>query len=184
MPIIYTQSQVVRTGLVVIGILAYSWSQCLNSAIADGSVESSDVSNEGAKMTVPSTNFGKTKNFLPGEEVVTATGKTVKVWSTEGPVPVRRAPEPFRDRAQGQFPRNAHIVVDEALINHYSHNQGSQHAPGGFLPSAPHANGFQNQDVGVAGIDNTVENTVEEKTGNDITLPDPSDSFEALPTSR
>lgn len=34
---------------------------------------------------------------LPGEEVVTSTGKKMKVWSTEGPVKVSPPPQPFDD---------------------------------------------------------------------------------------
>ncbi|MFN8388951.1 MAG: hypothetical protein U0136_01520 [Bdellovibrionota bacterium] len=62
-----------------------------------------------------SSNFKKTKKFLPGEEVVTPTGKTVKVWSTEGPVPVSRAPQPFDDPNASQH-LDTHIVVDDDLL--------------------------------------------------------------------
>ena len=43
----------------------------------------------------PSENYRKEDSFLPGEEVRTPTGQKLKIWSTEGPVPVSRAPEPF-----------------------------------------------------------------------------------------
>ena len=46
-----------------------------------------------------SENFDKTDKFLPGEEVVSPRGQKLKIWSTEGPVPVDRAPEPFEDPA-------------------------------------------------------------------------------------
>ncbi|MCB0344692.1 MAG: hypothetical protein KDD66_06230 [Bdellovibrionales bacterium] len=72
---------------------------CLSTpAFADSSEESKE-----------SSNFKKTERFLPGEEVVTPTGKKMKVWSTEGPVPVSKAPEPFDDDAQL---RDVPVVID------------------------------------------------------------------------
>lgn len=58
-----------------------------------------------------SSNFNKTDRLLPGEEVITPTGKRVKVWSTKGPVPVDRAPEPFEDREKSVL-QGSHIVID------------------------------------------------------------------------
>ncbi len=64
-----------------------------------------------------SENFKKTERFLPGEEIVTPTGKTVKVWSTEGPVSVQQAPEPFEDLSERRLPTGTNVVVDETLLN-------------------------------------------------------------------
>lgn len=48
------------------------------------------------KSDLSSSNFKKSgERFLPGEEVVTPTGRKLKVWSSEGPVKVNPAPEPF-----------------------------------------------------------------------------------------
>lgn len=55
-----------------------------------------------AKKDQSSPNFYKTDNFLPGEEVVSPTGQKMKVWTTSGPVPVSRAPQPFDDPHQTQ----------------------------------------------------------------------------------
>ena len=57
-----------------------------------------------------SANFNKTQRFLPGEEVITPTGKKMKVWSSEGPVPVSRPPEPFEDREKSVLQGN--VIVD------------------------------------------------------------------------
>lgn len=51
-----------------------------------------------AQVDQSSANFNKTDRFLPGEEVITPTGKKMKIWSSTGPVPVSRPPEPFEDR--------------------------------------------------------------------------------------
>jgi hypothetical protein len=58
-----------------------------------------------------SANFNKTTNFIPGEEVITPTGKKLKVWSTTGPVPVSRAPDPFEDREKSVLPAGG-VIVD------------------------------------------------------------------------
>lgn len=61
-----------------------------------------------------SANIKKTEQFIPGEEVVTSTGKVVKVWSTEGPVKVGKAPEPFEDREKSVLPiGGVEIDVDD-----------------------------------------------------------------------
>lgn len=64
-----------------------------------------------------SENFHKTGRFLPGEEVVTSTGKKMRVWSTEGPVPVSRPPEPFEDRTEWGWIR-PHVVIDGDRDHH------------------------------------------------------------------
>lgn len=60
----------------------------------------------------PTNNLSKTEHFLPGEEVVTETGKKVKVWSTRGPVKVSPPPQPFDDPRKGYID-GANIIVDE-----------------------------------------------------------------------
>jgi hypothetical protein len=86
-------------------------------AVADGaSIEATSADSETAKRKVmpvdqSSENFKKTEDFLPGEEVVSTTGKKVKVWSTKGPVPVSRAPEPFEDRDKTVLD-GSHLVID------------------------------------------------------------------------
>ena len=48
---------------------------------------------------------------LPGEEI-TKDGKTMKVWSSSGPVVVADAPEPWRTPAQ-QLPSGIGVIVDQ-----------------------------------------------------------------------
>ena len=59
-----------------------------------------------------SKNFPKIGRFLPGEEVVTPTGKKMRVWSTEGPVPVTQPPNPPYG-APGSLPYGTEIIVDD-----------------------------------------------------------------------
>lgn len=61
--------------------------------------------------TTESSNFKKSERFLAGEEVKTPTGKTMKVWSTEGPVPVARPPEPFETQEQSVVD-GVDVIVD------------------------------------------------------------------------
>ncbi len=70
-------------------------------------------------------NFGKTERFLPGEEVVTPSGQKLKVWSTKGPVPVSRAPEPFEDREKALLP-NSHVVIDAEEIRRRRKNENGR----------------------------------------------------------
>lgn len=65
----------------------------------------------GSNADLSSPNFQKSDQFLPGEEIVTPTGQKMKVWSTNGPVAVDRAPEPFEDREKSVLD-NAAVVVD------------------------------------------------------------------------
>lgn len=85
-------------------------------AIADGDSETwtakeKKLSTASSKEDLSSKNYNKSKKLLPGEEVVTPTGQKLKVWSTKGPVPVSRAPEPFEDREKSVL-NDAHVVVD------------------------------------------------------------------------
>ncbi len=73
-------------------------------AVADGEKDRWDVPAE-AKADQRSPNYDKTEQFLPGEEVVSPTGQKMKVWSTKGPVPVSRAPEPLRTAKRVCCPR-------------------------------------------------------------------------------
>ncbi len=93
---------------------------CAGVAFADGVAEeemSQDSASEeksadtSQPRDVSSKNFDKTKRFLPGEEVVSPTGQKTKVWSTKGPVPVSRAPEPFEDREKTIL-KDSHVVID------------------------------------------------------------------------
>ena len=59
-----------------------------------------------------SKNFQKTGRFLPGEEVVTPTGKRMRIWSTEGPVPVTQPNPPGGQNSHG-VPYGTEIIVDE-----------------------------------------------------------------------
>ncbi len=59
-----------------------------------------------------SKNFSKTGRFLPGEEVVTPTGKRMRVWSTEGPVPVTQ-PTPEAAPQGNGLPAGTDIIVDD-----------------------------------------------------------------------
>jgi hypothetical protein len=79
------------------------------SSLADGKQQ--DAAEPAEQVDESSANFKKTGRFLPGEEVVTTTGKKMRVWSTEGPVPVSRPPEPFEDREKSVL-HNSHIIVD------------------------------------------------------------------------
>lgn len=65
------------------------------------------------KKDQSSTNYKKSEDFIPGEEVITPTGKTVKVWSTKGPVKVSPVPEPFADQEKTRLKGDAHIIIDE-----------------------------------------------------------------------
>lgn len=56
-------------------------------------------------------NYDKAEKLLPGETVVTPTGQRIKVWSTKGPVPVSRAPEPFAEK-DGGLPSGVGVIVD------------------------------------------------------------------------
>ncbi len=97
-----------------------------------------------------SANFNKTQRFIPGEEVITPTGKKVKVWSSEGPVPVSRAPEPFEDREKSLIPDN--VIIDAGTVpalrdDHRRHDQvpnASAHNPQ-RAPSAPRPRVQQNE---------------------------------------
>ena len=51
------------------------------------------------------------REILPGEEVTTSSGKKVDVWTTKGPVPVSKAPEPFEDESEKSL-QGVPIIVD------------------------------------------------------------------------
>lgn len=71
---------------VTVFLMLFSAAHCF----ADGTSRS-----DGSKSDKSSANYKKAEQLLPGEEVVTPTGKKMRVWSTTGPVPVSAAPEPF-----------------------------------------------------------------------------------------
>lgn len=90
------------------------------AVLADGFPVVDNQPEEGSQAAAPpagpSGNYNKDRQFLPGEEVVTPTGQKLKVWSTEGPVSVSKAPDPFADPQRSGLPGDTHIIVDEALI--------------------------------------------------------------------
>lgn len=57
-------------------------------------------------------NYDKAQKLLPGETVVTPTGQRIKVWSTQGPVEVSPAPEPFA-KPNGGLPDGVGVITDE-----------------------------------------------------------------------
>lgn len=123
---IFQKVALLAFGLSIAGLGGFTPSSALVSlfdtaiAVADSTPVPDDIGQPAAdtrrKEAAPSANYNKDRHFLPGEEVVTPTGQKLKVWSTEGPVPVSKAPEPFSDPAKTQLPPNAHVIVDEALI--------------------------------------------------------------------
>ena len=72
-----------------------------------------------------SANYSKAEKLLPGEEVVTPTGQRLKVWSTQGPVEVSKAPEPFDD--EQEVDEDIHVVVDGVQV--LKQNQSSSSVP-------------------------------------------------------
>lgn len=78
-----------------------------------------------------SANFNKTEKFLPGEEVVTPTGQKMKVWSTEGPVPVSPPPQPFQNPAD-QSLNHSQILIDAGALQR---NQQTAPAPSQNQPA-------------------------------------------------
>jgi hypothetical protein len=106
-------------------------------ARADGEAYGSTAAPQSSPVDQSSANFKKTKRFIPGEEVVTSTGKKVKVWSTEGPVPVSRAPQPFEDPAAARVP-DVHIVVDEDEGNRHDSPRGNAAQSDSFIVGHPH----------------------------------------------
>lgn len=89
------------------------------TVFADGP-DSFDASANKQAPSQKSENFDKTKKFLPGEEVVTPTGQKLKIWSTEGPVPVSPPPQPFDDPSKQVLPPDSHVVVDESTIDNFN----------------------------------------------------------------
>ena len=77
---------------------------CVSDCYADGS-----ESNTGP---IPSQNYEKDSQYLPGEEVVTPTGRKMRVWSTKGPVPVSQAPEPFERESEKSL-QGVPVYVDQ-----------------------------------------------------------------------
>ena len=99
--------------LVFIAILV-TFSGVVSTALADGE---NQIPGNDIAPSKESANFGKSNEYLPGEEVVSPTGQKLKIWSTRGPVPVSQAPAPFDDREKTLL-NNSNVVVDEGVINH------------------------------------------------------------------
>jgi len=66
---------------------------------------------------------------LPGEEVVTSTGKRMRVWSSSGPVPVASPPEPtdpgYRVPASGEVG----VIIDKREPKSYRGKPPSSSVP-------------------------------------------------------
>ncbi len=92
-------------------VLALMLSGGTSVALADGEYERRQEQQAPSKE---SSNYGKDENYLPGEEVVTPTGKKLKVWSTKGPVKVSPPPRPFDDPSRSQLPPG--IIVDGTVL--------------------------------------------------------------------
>lgn len=82
----------------------------------------------------------------PGEEVTNAQGKTVKRWSTRGPVEVSRAPQPFNssqafdNENQGRFPAGVLLNVDPSEL--HQNNQRPYPPVRGDRPKGHPAHGY------------------------------------------
>ncbi len=76
------------------------------------------VSADSANNSEESSNYDKADKLLPGEEVVTPTGKKMKVWTTEGPVPVSKAPEPYEDERDIN---GVPVIIDRSDRKHHRH---------------------------------------------------------------
>lgn len=74
---------------------------CLLALLFSGSLAFAD--GQGAAVESPGGSTIK-RDYLPGEEVTTASGKKLKVWSTRGPVEVSQAPEPFESEDEKRLP--------------------------------------------------------------------------------
>jgi hypothetical protein len=96
-------------------------------ALADGNEPEQTPSKQ---VDQSSANFKKTQRFLPGEEVVTPTGQKLKVWSSEGPVPVSRAAEPFEDREKSVFAGGVVIDAQGAAVLDRNQSQTNQQPQG------------------------------------------------------
>ena len=89
------------------------------------------VADGGTSETQPKTpsqaseNYYKTDKFLPGEEVVSTTGKKMKVWSTTGPVAVSSPLKPFDD--PNQQINGSNIIIDGT--SGYRHRRCSHRRP-------------------------------------------------------
>ena len=63
----------------------------------------------------------------PGQQYEDKNGKTVKRWSTKGPVDVRQASEPFEQKTEKQIPSGILINVDpqrRAVVGNNSPHRG------------------------------------------------------------
>lgn len=140
-------------------------SLCAAFAYADGDNPASDfavteevpgdakapVDATGRPVDQSSSNFNKTGRYLPGEEVVTPTGKKVKIWSTEGPVPVSQPPEPWDDRS-GWSNFQPNIVID-ADRHHDRHDRDGEHDDRGRGDGDRSNDGRDGSDYGDRGHD-------------------------------
>lgn len=84
-----------------------------SAARGDDGGENQQQPRQPASTSKASENYYKTDKFIPGEEVVTPTGKKMKVWSTAGPVEVSPPPQPFDDPSKQRLD-GSQIIVDGA----------------------------------------------------------------------
>jgi hypothetical protein len=92
-------------------------SMCFSSVAYADEGTSSQLQEEGPSLREP----------YPGEEVTNTESKTVRRWSTRGPVEVSRAPQPFDSPLgldnQGRFPGGVLLNVDPSDLR--QNNQGT-----------------------------------------------------------
>lgn len=85
----------------------------------------------------------------PGEIKNTNNGKQVKLWSTKGPVPVSKAPQPFQNPQDQSIPDNTLLNVDgrQNAIRSQTQNQPyRQNAPQVIPPTVIKPSSNTNQD--------------------------------------
>ena len=110
----------------IFALILVAFSAAPLAALADGE---NQIPGNDVAPSKESANFGKSSEYLPGEEVVSPTGQKLKIWSTRGPVPVSQAPAPFDDREKTIL-NDSNIVVDEGVLNHLLDNNQRPASPG------------------------------------------------------
>ena len=82
-------------------------------AFADGERDSFRVPQDNAEISKADAQFDKRlPPVLPGEEVSDGKNK-MKVWSSSGPVPVGRAPEPWAEPGKTRISPEVGVVIDQ-----------------------------------------------------------------------
>ena len=94
-----------RTILALLFIPLVTW--------ADGGRDSFSVSQDSPEIAKADAQFDRRlPPVLPGEEVSDGKNK-MKVWSSSGPVPVGRAPEPWADPGKTRISPEVGVVIDQ-----------------------------------------------------------------------